>query len=60
MPNILLKMDDNKYSIFQPMYRYFAILDSGNGVSGWKSKALGNKIFKPPTTSDCNLNPGLT
>lgn len=53
-------MDDNKYSIFQPMYRYFAILDSGNSVSGWKSKALGNKIFKPPTTLDCNLNSGLT
>ena len=42
------------------MYRYFTLLDSGNSVSGWKSKALGNKIFKPPTTSDCNLNPRLT
>ena len=60
MPNLLLKLYDNEYSIFQPMYRYFTLLDSGNSVSGWKSKALGNKIFKPPTTSDCNLNPRLT
>ena len=49
----------HKYLTFQPMYRYFTTLANSNIVLGWKSEGLWDKILKPPSTSDCNLNPEL-
>ena len=47
------------YLIFQLMRRYFKMVTSTDYISSWKSKGLSDESFKPPTTSDNNLNPAL-
>ena len=47
------------YLVFQPMYRYFKVITNTDYILSWKSKGLSDESFKPPTTSDNNLNPAL-
>ena len=47
------------YLIFQPLSKYFKLIDDTKYISSWKSKGLSDERFKPPTTSDDFLNPKL-
>ena len=47
------------YLVFQPMYRYFAIIINADYISSWKSRGLSDESFKLPTTSDNRLTPSL-
>ena len=50
------------YLVFQPVYRYFKMINNTDYISSWKSKGLSkglSKSFKLPTTSDNSLNPSL-
>ena len=49
--------DTQNYLVFQPMYRYFRLIDNKKYISEWKSKGLSDESIKPPTTSDNSLAP---
>ena len=45
------------YLVFQPINRYFKLIDNTDHASSWKSKGLSAESIKPPTTSDSSLTP---
>ena len=45
------------YLVFQPINRYFKVIDNKNYISSWKSKGLSDETIKPPATSDNSLTP---
>ena len=47
------------YLVFQPINKYFKVINNTDYVSSWKSKGLSPESIKPPTTSDNSLTPAL-
>ena len=47
------------YSVFQPLNKYFKVINNTDYVSSWKSKGLSAESIKPPATSENSLNPAL-
>ena len=45
------------YLVFQPINRYFKVIDNKKYISSWKSKGLSDETIKPPATSDNSLSP---
>ena len=45
------------YLVFQPMYRYFKMINITDHILSWKSKGLSAESIKPPTTSGKSLTP---
>ena len=43
--------------VFQPIKRYFKIIDNTKFISSWKSKGLSDETIKPYATSDNSLTP---
>ena len=43
------------YLVFQPINRYFKVIDNKNYISSWKSKGLSDETIKPPVISDNSL-----
>ena len=43
------------YLVFQPIKRYFKIIDNTQFISSWKSKGLSDETIKPYATSDNSL-----
>ena len=48
------------YLVFQPINRYFKVINNSDYVSPWKYKGLSAKTIKPPTTSDNSLIPAVS
>ena len=48
------------YLVFQPLNKYFKVINSTDYISSWKSKGLSAESIKPPATSDNNLAPALS
>ena len=48
------------YLVFQPINRYFKLIDNTDHASSWKSKGLSAESIKPPTTFDNSLTPALS
>ena len=48
------------YLVFQPINRYFKVINNSDYVSSWKYKGLSAKTIKPPTTSDNSLIPAVS
>ena len=51
--------EDGTYLVFQPLNKYFKVIDSTDYVSLWKSKGLSAETIKPPATPDNSLTPAL-
>ena len=49
----------HNYLVFQPINKYFKVINNTDYVSSWKSKGLSAESIKPPTTSDNSLTPAL-
>ena len=49
--------DTQNYLVFQPIKRYFKIINNTKFISSWKSKGLSDKTIKPCGTSDNSLTP---
>ena len=49
--------DTQNYLVFQPIKRYFKIINNTKFISSWKSKGLSDKTIKPCATSDNSLTP---
>ena len=49
----------HNYLVFQPINKYFKMINSTDYISSWKSKGLSAESIKPPTTSDNSLTPEL-
>ena len=47
------------YLVFQPINKYFKVIDNADYVSSWKSKGLSAESIKPPTTFDNSLTPAI-
>ena len=47
------------YLVFQPINKYFKVIDNVDYVSSWKSKGLSAESIKPPTTFDNSLTPAI-
>ena len=47
------------YLVFQPLNKYFKVIDNTDYVSSWKYKGLSAESIKPPTASDNSLTPAL-
>ena len=47
------------YLVFQPLNKYFKVIDNADYVSSWKYKGLSAESIKPPTASDNSLTPAL-
>ena len=45
------------YLVFQPLNKYFKVIDNTDFVSSWKSKGLSAETIKLPTTSYNSLTP---
>ena len=46
------------YLVFQPINRYFKVIDNTLYISSWKSKGLSDETIQPhPITSDNSLTP---
>ena len=45
------------YLVFQPINRYFKVIDNAKYISSWKSKGLSDASIRPPATSDNSLSP---
>ena len=43
------------YLVFQPINRYFKVIDNTKYISSWKSKGLSDETIKPLATSDNSL-----
>ena len=53
--------DDNQnYSVFQPLNKYFKVIANTDYVLSWKSKGLSAKTIKPTTTSENILTPAVS
>ena len=48
------------YLVFQPLNKYFKVIDNTDFVSSWKSKGLSAETIKLPTTSYNSLTPIVT
>ena len=48
------------YLVVQPLNKYFKLIANTDCVSSWKSKGLSAETFKPPSTSDNSLTPGIS
>ena len=48
-----------KYLVFQPLNKYFKVIDNTDYVSSWKYKGLSAESIKPSTASDNSLTPAL-
>ena len=46
--------------VFQPVYLYFKMFANGNKVTVWKLKGFSGESFRPLSTFDNSLNPGVT
>ena len=44
------------YLVFQPIHRYFKLIDSTKYITEWKSKGLSDESIKSPSTSDNSLS----
>ena len=44
------------YLVFQPINRYFKVVDNKTYISSWKSKGLSDETIKAPATSDNSLS----
>ena len=44
------------YLVFQPINRYFEVVDNKKYISSLKSKGLSDETIKPPATSDNSLS----
>ena len=51
---------NQKYLVFQPMYRYFKNIGNTDYISSWKYKGLSDEIIKPSTISNNSLSPMLS
>ena len=51
--------DTQNHLVFQPVYKYFKIINSIGNISRSKSKGLFNESIKTPSTSNNFLNPLL-
>ena len=47
------------YLVFQPIIRYFKVINNTNYISSWKSKGLSAESIKRPSTSDTSLTTEL-
>ena len=47
------------YLVFQPIIRYFKVINNTNYISSWKSQGLSAESIKRPSTSDTSLTPEL-
>ena len=47
------------YLVFQPLNKYFKVIDNTDYVSSWKYKGLSAESIKPSTASDNSLTPAL-
>ena len=45
------------YLVFQPLNRYFEVIDNTKYISSWKSKGLSDETIKRPATSDNSVSP---
>ena len=45
------------YLVFQPLNKYFKVIDNTDFASSWKSKGLSAETIKLPTTSYNSLTP---
>ena len=45
------------YLIFQPLSKYFKLIDNTKYISSWESKGLCNETITPYATSDNSLTP---
>ena len=53
--------DDNQnYSVFQPLNKYFKVIANTDYVLWWKSKGLSAETIKPRPTSDNSLIPAVS
>ena len=43
------------YLVFQPINRYFKVIDNTKNISSWKSKGSSDETIKPLATSDHSL-----
>ena len=51
-------MANKNYLVFQPINRYFKVIDNTLYISSWKSKGLSDETIQPhPITSDNSLTP---
>ena len=46
--------------VFQPIHKYFKVIDNTDYVSSWKSKRLSAESIKPPKTSNNSLTPAVS
>ena len=44
------------YLVFQPMYRYFGLINNTSNILPWQSEGLSNENFAPPNT---NFSPSI-
>ena len=47
------------YLIFQPLSKYFKLIDNTKYISSWESKGLYNEAITPYATSDNSLTPHI-
>ena len=47
------------YLIFQPLSKYFELIDNAKYISSWESKGLYNEAITPYATSDNSLTPHI-
>ena len=56
MIRVFEEVGTKNYLVFQPVNRYFKVIDNKRYISSWKSKGLSDETTKLPATSDYSLS----